>query len=131
MRETGCRTLFLFKKVLYKAKAKVSNLYLIYFGKPPLGHTIKTNITFHTVSLKIYSTLFFQIHHILRMIFEKKKCFSRYILLTDWISLPGSFYFLRYQTIYVLQLFDSSLRRQTLTLTFFIKPFFYITKTSG
>ena len=38
----------------------VSNLVLIYFCRPRLGHTAKTNlITFHTVDPEIYSILIF------------------------------------------------------------------------
>ena len=42
--------------------------------------------------------------HILCIIFQRK-CSSCYIPLTDEISLPGCLYFLRYWTIFVLQLF--------------------------
>ena len=42
------------------------------------------------------------LHHIFCMIFQQK-CFSRYVLLTDQISLSDCLYFLRYWTICVLQ----------------------------
>ena len=36
--------LFLFFKKLYiRSEQALNNLVLIYFGRPPLGHTIKTN----------------------------------------------------------------------------------------
>ena len=41
--ETSSRLLFVFKKALYEVKAVVSTLVLIYFGRPWLGDTIKTN----------------------------------------------------------------------------------------
>ena len=38
----------------------VMTLVLIYFGRPPLGHTIKTNFkTFQTVDLEIFSIFIF------------------------------------------------------------------------
>ena len=43
---------------------------------------------------------------IVSMIFQEK-CLSCYILLTDQILLPYSFYFSRYWTVYVLQLLVS------------------------
>ena len=41
--ETSSRLLLVFKKALYEVKAVVSTLVLIYFGRPWLGDTIKTN----------------------------------------------------------------------------------------
>ena len=50
----------LFKKALCKVKQVVSTLDLIYFGRPPLWHKIKTNfITFQTADLKMCSILIF------------------------------------------------------------------------
>ena len=57
----------------------VMTLVLIYFGRPPLGHTIKTNFkTFQTVDLEIFSIFIFHkrawnwvSHHILCVIFQK------------------------------------------------------------
>ena len=57
----------------------VSTLVLIYFARPRLGQTIKTNfITFQTERSGICSILIFYkrvwdqfLHHILRMIFQK------------------------------------------------------------
>ena len=37
--------------------------------------------------------------------FSKKKCFSCSVLLTDQISFPDCFYFLRYWSVCALQLF--------------------------
>ena len=56
-RETSFRPLFVFQKTLFKVKGGGQHLVLIYFGRPQLGHTIKTNfITFQTVDPETYST---------------------------------------------------------------------------
>ena len=93
-----------FYNVLYKVKAiVVSTLVLIYFGRPQLGHTIKTNcITFQAVDQMICSNLRFYkrdwdyfLHHILCMIYQKIYL-SCYISLTDQISLSDCLYYWRY-----------------------------------
>ena len=84
------------------------------FRQPSTCHARKTNcIELKTTDPEIYSILIFQkrvwkqfLHHILCMSFQQK-CFSCYILLTEQISLSNYVYFLRYWTIYVLQLFVS------------------------
>ena len=49
-----------------------------------------------------------------------RKCFTCYILLTHQISLPDCFYFLRYWSICVLQLFvNQFVTSQILKLTLF------------
>ena len=48
------------EKFLKRSKQVFSTLVLLYFGRPPIGHAIKTNfITFKTVDLKIFSILIF------------------------------------------------------------------------
>ena len=86
-----------FKKSFRWGKRKSSAPYFyIYFGRPQLRHTIKTNFrTFQTVDPEICSIL------ILCKIFSEKY-FSCYILLTDQISLSFCIYFLRYWAICVL-----------------------------
>ena len=56
------------------------------------------NFDFLEKGLRIVSPLYFVYDF-------QEKCFSRYILLTDQISLPECPYFLRYWSICVLQLF--------------------------
>ena len=60
-RETSSRPVFFFKKKHYvRSMQMVSTLLLIYFGKPRLEHTIKTNfITFQTDDLEVCSILIF------------------------------------------------------------------------
>ena len=93
-----------FYNVLYKVKAiVVSTVVLIYFGRPELVHTIKTNfIIFQAVDQMICSNLRFYkrdwdyfLHHILCMIYQKIYL-SCYISLTDQISLSGCLYYWRY-----------------------------------
>ena len=58
---TSSRACFLFfKKAFYKVKASDQHLSFVYFGRPHLGHTIKTNlIIFQTVDPDICSNLIF------------------------------------------------------------------------
>ena len=107
-REPSSRPLFFLEKIYIRSMQVVST-FLLYFGKPQLGHTTKTNsITFQTVDLEICSILIFYkrsgttFFTIFCMRFFKIKNFSFHILLTDQISLSGSLYFLRYWTVYVL-----------------------------
>ena len=65
------------------------------------------------------------------MIFEEKY-FSRYILLTDWVSLPGCLYFLRYWAMCIVFICCTvcDIMNFEINLDLLIKPFFYITKKS-
>ena len=60
-RQTSSRPLFAFSKSFIWGKIQVvSTVVLIYFGRPRLGHAIKTNcITFRTDDLEICSVLIF------------------------------------------------------------------------
>ena len=93
-----------------------------------------------TIDPEIQSILIFQkrvfeqfLNLILSMIF-REKCFSRYIILTDEISLSDCPYFLRYWAISVLQLLFSFQGHDVINieinLIFLIKPFFNMTKKS-
>ena len=65
------------------------------------------------------------------MIFQEK-CFSRYILLTDQISLSDCLYFLRYLAICLAIVYfpGCDVINLEINLIFQIKPFFYMTKKS-
>ena len=86
-----------------------SNLVLIYFGSLRLRHTIKANfITFHTNHPEIISNLIFfknglalvsLPYFVSYTMILQEEYFSRYVLLTDQISLSGYLYFLRYWVI--------------------------------
>ena len=129
-----------FKKDLYQVKGSGLQLDFTIFRQPSNQHTIETNYSkLHTIDSEICSILIFQIsvqkqflQHILSMTFQQK-CSSCYILLTDQISLPGSLYFLRYWSIYILQLFvDQAVTSWILKLTLSFKSscFFYMTRKS-
>ena len=63
----------------------------------------------------------------------RETCFSRYILLTDEISLSDCIYFLGYWAISVLKLFSfqgCDVINIEINLIFLIKPFFNMTKKS-
>ena len=115
-----------------------STLVLIYFGRPGLGHTVKTNfITFQTVNPAISSILIFHkrvwvqlLRRILCMIFQEKY-FQLYTLLTDHISLSGYLYFLRYWVILIICCPVCDVTNFEINHRFLIKPVFYITKMSG
>ena len=80
----------------------VSTLVLIYFDRPSLGHTMKTNCTtFEAIDPETGSILIFYKsvwdylpHHILCMIFQDNY-YSCCFLITDQILLSNCFYFLR------------------------------------
>ena len=114
-------------KKLTKSNVKAFDLEIIFniFRQSSNYHTIKTNrIKFKTIYLEIYSISIFQkrvweqfLYHIIFMIFQQK-CFSCYVLMTNQISKSNCVYFLRYQAIYVLQLFvNHSVTSQILKLT--------------
>ena len=99
----------LFGFVEKRLDKNVKVILVLTIGRPPLGHTIKTNfITLKTVDVKTCSLSLlckrvwvYLFHHILNMIFQEKY-FSCYILLTYRASLSGCLYFLRYWTVHVL-----------------------------
>ena len=99
-------------KLPVRYKQVVSILLLMQFGRPQVGHTIKTNfILFQTVDPGIQQILIFYkrvwdqlLQQIFCMIFQERY-FSCYVLLTDEILLLGCLYFLRYWAICVLQFF--------------------------
>ena len=101
-----------FRKALYQVKASGLQIDFTVFRLPSNQHTIETNcLKLYSIDPEIWSNLIFQkrvweqfLQHILCMIFQQKYS-SCYILLTEQISLPGCLYFLRYWTIFVLQLF--------------------------
>ena len=70
-----------------------------------LGYWFRDMLNFYFLEKSLGKFL----HHILCIIFQGK-CFSCYILLTDQMSLPDWFYFLKYWAIFVLQLFAFRLR---------------------
>ena len=118
-----------FKKALYERKATSLQLSFNIMRQSSTWHTIKTScIKLQAIDLEICSTLSFQkrvqeqfLYHILCMIFQQK-CFSCYILLTEQISLSNYVYFLRYWTIYVLQLFvNQGVASKILTLTLYFE----------
>ena len=130
-------------------KQVLCDLVSIYFDKPSTWHTIKTKtfvkllqnfIDPETCSILIshisqvkyaqylkseknFSTIFC-------VWYFKKKLISYYILVTDQISLLDCFYFLRYCTICVLQLFVSQVLKFEINLAFLIQPCSYMTKKS-
>ena len=77
-RETSSRPLFCFfrERLDIRSKQVVNTLVLLCFGRPQLGHSIKTNcITFQTIDPDIWSIIIFHKsvrdwfpHHILWMI---------------------------------------------------------------
>ena len=77
--DPSSRLHFLKKKLYMRAKEVITTLVLIYFGRPLLGHIIKTNfISFQIVDPKICSILIFYkrfwdwfLHNILNVIFGK------------------------------------------------------------
>ena len=77
--EISFRPLFVFLKKLYiRWKQVVCTLVLIYFGRPRLGHTIKTNFILQTVDPEICSILILYkgvwdqlLFHILCMILQE------------------------------------------------------------
>ena len=84
-------------------KAGGQHLCFNIFGRPPQGHTIKTNfITFQTVDPEICSILIFLQKNMgpacpPYFVDEfSRKIFLMLFLLTDQISLSGCLYFLRY-----------------------------------
>ena len=99
------------KKALYQVRASGVLLAFTIFRQPSSQHTIETTcLKICTIDPEICSISIFQIRlweqflqHIFCMIFQQK-CSSRYILLTDQISLPGCLHFLTYWTVCVLQL---------------------------
>ena len=100
-----------FKKLNIRQKQVVCSLISLYFDSPQISVQQKQTLKLYTIDPETCSIFIFQIRvweqflqHILCMIF-KRKCSSCYILLSDQISLPSCFYFLRYWAICVLQLF--------------------------
>ena len=102
------RPLFAFLINLYVRQKQVVNiLILIYFGRPPLGHAIKTNfVTFQVVDLDLCSILIYYkrvqdqlLHQILCMIFKTTISEGQNPTLSCPIILnkvkPSPFYFLR------------------------------------
>ena len=107
-REASCRPLFVFPKCFILGKKKCSAAWL---------HCISIALKLAYNKNKLFKTLDYWsrdkfnfdfsdkfLHHILHIIFQQK-CSSYYNLLTDQISLSGWLYFLRYWSVYALQLF--------------------------
>ena len=119
----------LFKKALHEVKASSMQLSFNHFRQSSTQQTIKTKyIKLQNVDPEICSILVFQktvwekfLNLILCMIFQEK-CFSSCILVTDQFSLPGYLYFLRYQSLFVQQLFvNQAVTSQILRFIIFLQ----------
>ena len=110
--ETSFQTSFYLTKPLHEVKASGLQLSFNILRQSSPLHAIKTNcIKLLAIDPEICSILIVQkrvwkqfLQQILCLIY-KEKCFSCYTLLTDQVSQSDCFYFLRYQSTCVLELY--------------------------
>ena len=111
-------------------------LNLTYFGRPRVGHTIKTFIAFQTADPEICIILIFckkvwdwLLHHTLSMIF--KKSISHVKLYSFIVCLPLLLVILGNMCILTICCLVCDVINFEINLSFFIKPFSYMIKKVG